>query len=159
MFNYNDQFGRITICDDLLGSCLPRSSHNSSTIVANWPIDESAEAKPVQVIGEIQYFLKTKISFTTANPSLEFETSSRTCTSLDLVLAYVHWYKMHRNENWYGSSFSVCDRIAPKIINSLNFLPLQRITARCAHIRLKVDFGDIIEDVLVACHLPLQFNN
>ena len=145
------QFGRINISDTLIGSCLPRSSRNSSIIQAHWPVEEAQglNPRPVKTIGQIQYFVKTNITVAT---------SSTTSISLELILAYVHWFKKHRHENWYGLSFKVCDPIAPRIVNTYSFLPIQRITGRCAHVTLKVDFGDMVEDVFIACHLPLQFS-
>ena len=147
------QFGRLTIGDDLLGSCLPRSNRSSSLIIANWLLDNSSTTQ--KVIGEIQHFLKIPITF---HPPLQEPTVAHVHTNnLEVTIAFVHWFRHHPTyRDWYGSSFTVCESVLPKIVNQYSYLPVHRVLGRCAHITMEVDFEGVKEEVLVASHLPIR---
>lgn len=146
------KFGRLTIGDDLLGSCLPRCNRNSSVIVANWLLDNTSTTQ--RLIGEIQHFLLIPV---TCHPSLQQPTSHVHTNDLKVTIAFVHWFKHHPTyRDWYGSSFTVCESVLPKIVNQYSYLPVHRVLGRCAHVTMKVDFEGKQEEVLVASHLPLR---
>ena len=112
-------------------------------VFANWPIDTAPDSLPVKVVGEVQYFIQASLAILPR-------------TDVTVLLAYVHWFRNHTCDSRYGSGFTVCDPVAPKIISCYSFLPLHRVLGRCAHIKIDVDFGEYVDDVFVACHLLLK---
>ena len=142
------QFGRISLGDDLLGSCLPRCSRNSSVIVANWQLNDS-EDEHKKLIGQIQYFMKVSVLFPNTTTVTE---------PLKVIFAFVHWFRHHHMySQWFGSSATVCESALPKIVNKYSYMPIHKIIGRCAHITTKLCFDQgLPEEVLVACHIPLR---
>ena len=75
--------------------------------------------------------------------------------NLEHLLAYVKWKELHRNFDWFGVRATVCETASEHCYS--NFLPVQRIAQRCAHVTLRVNFGDATEKVFIACPIPFKY--
>ena len=147
--------GRVTLCNQLIGSSMnSRCSNSSSVIGAYWPTfradvqapstDYSAKLK----IGIIQYFFKHQIVASTPDKyKQEYEHK----------LAYVKWYQKHLHEDWYGTSAVVCSNTNDPD-SPCSFIPIQRIHAVCAHCTLNIQIGTISENVFVAVPIPTRYD-
>lgn len=62
--------------------------------------------------------------------------------------------RLHAHFDWFGSSAEVCENIDE--FESTNSLPVQRIGQRCAYISVPVNFYGSIENVFIACLIPLK---
>lgn len=138
--------GRISFSGDLIGSEMPgANSVKSSVITAFWPgkgnnlqtIDYSTKQ-----VGVIQYFLIHYFS------SAEVDEERH-------IFAYVKWKQPHRHQSYFGKS-AIVSEDQFEVTDACCFLPVQRISNRCAYALLTVSFPDITERVFVAC--PLEFN-
>lgn len=147
------KFGRVIIAGDLVGSDMHGSnSHSSSVVMAFWPsrgsclnnIDYSKKN-----VGVIQFFIQHSYSYcTSGNSEVKKE---------EHIFAYVRWKEIHPCHDYYGVSATVCiDMFEP--LNSCCFLPVQRISSRCAYIILPVNLNNITETVFIACPIPLKYS-
>ena len=157
-FEHISQFfvhcGRVTLCNQLIGSALnSRCSNSSSVIGAYWPTfrhDVQAPSTDYNIklrIGAIQYFFKHRVVASMPGKDIQH---------YEHKLAYVKWYQKHAHEDWYGSSAVVCnntnDRDSP-----CSFIPIQRIHAVCAHCILNTEIAGVSENVFVAVPIPTKF--
>ena len=97
-------------------------------------------------VGVVQYFIKHTISLKDVANDIEH------------VFAYVKWKKKHEEVDYYGISASVCvNDCEPYSI--CNFIPVQRIAAKCAFCLIKLKCRNGIEElVFVACPVPIKFS-
>lgn len=72
------------------------------------------------------------------------------------LFAKVKWKVLHRHYDWFGASATVCE-VSPEF-SCTNFLPVQRIAKRCAHVTMPVKFGDITENVFIACPISFKYS-
>ncbi len=117
--------------------------------MANWSVSSdnifSEESNRMRV-GEVQYFLKHVVTFE----------RNGTKDTIEHIFAYVYWKKKHPSEDWFGTSATICTDLYE--LNGNSFLPVQRISCRCAHATLKVQFDSHTPDsVFVACPIPVKY--
>ena len=55
------------------------------------------------------------------------------------VFCFVEWKKVHPHSNWCGISASVYSDLF-ELNAACNFMPVQRIAARCAHAKMPLTF-------------------
>ena len=146
------RFGRVTLCDQLIGSVMnSRSSKSSAVITAYWPttgcdltsINYGAHMR----VGTVQYF---------CNHQVVLRTVDNTTQKFEHVLAYVQWKKKHQNEEWFGISATVCCDL-PEPASACSFIPVQRIHSVCAYSLLNIEIGTLRESVFVAVPIPTRF--
>lgn len=131
---------RVSFGEEVFGS--KKASRDSNiTVSAYWPTFSEATNSDRNFsclsIGEIQYFISHKVTFSGNQVKNEH------------IFAYVHWYKKHEHHNWFGSSAVVCHPWAEN--ESLAFIPIQRISSLCIYGIIDVSFIDQQkESVLVA---------
>ena len=142
------KFGKTFIGDDLIGSKMPRSSSSSSMVMANWPADPFASEVQDDVqfsVGEVQYFLEIIATMHCADTVKEYK----------LILAFVLWRK----------PFTIAHELFPSNLGCFvdlqqfstckwNFVPVHRITNRCAYVTRSFPTNGIDEQVTFACPLP-----
>ena len=143
------KFGRLILAGDLIGSKMPgANSKLSSVVMAYWPSRQQnldIDYSTMQV-GVVQYFVRHKICVK--------DTANKMASEYHLF-AYVKWKELHRNFDWFGAAATVCE-VATEFCCS-NFLPVQRIARRCAHVTMSVNFGDITENVFIACPISFKY--
>ena len=59
------------------------------------------------------------------------------------------WKKQHRHYDYFGRSAIVCQN-ENETNGPYNFIPVQRIAYRCAHLQMKLKFDDFDETVFIA---------
>ena len=140
------KFRKATIGDDIVGSTLPGASVASSFVLAHWP-GQLLNTTPEWHMGQIQYFLQ-----------IEFLTDqTHSGKTQQIQFAFVHWRKPHTYKNLFGEDVAqVCEStILPQCVWS--YLPLHRISKRCACITMLVTFPDsTTETVTIACPIALR---
>ena len=98
-------------------------------------------------VGVVQYFLKHE---TMIKNTIESKTVVH-------VFAYVNWKQNHPNVDWFGISSTVClDMFENESCSS--FIPIQRISCRCAHVLTEINFDNCIETVFIACPVPIHYS-
>lgn len=158
-FDHVSQFflrcGRVTLCNQLIGSLLnSRCSNSSSVIGAYWPTFKSDTRTPSTDynsklrIGRVQYFCKHKVLI---------NMSGKETQDCEHMLAYVKWYKKHSHEDWYGTSAIVCNNnYEPD--SPCSFIPIQRIHVVCAYCLMNTEIATVNEEVFVAIPIPTKFS-
>ena len=148
--SFIQRYGRVIIYGDIIGSVVPgQNNRKSSIIMAHWPsrgasITSTDCSRPS--VGEVQYFFKHSITVRTEEGLL----------CLKHVFAFVRWKQTHPLMDWFGTSATVCSNMFESLY-PCNFIPVQRISCRCAHALISVNFGHMVETVFIACPLPLRF--
>lgn len=142
------KFGKVILGDDLIGSSLPNSSVSSSLIMATWPTAPDS-VSPQCAIGQVQYFLKVGV---TEQCDLE----SDNVKIMNHTLAFVHWHKPYEQDIFPNEIARICET-SYQARCKWNFLPVWRISNRCAHITAPFTFpSSCTETVTIACPLPLR---
>jgi len=146
------QCGRVTLCNQLIGSVLnSRCSNSSAIICAHWPETvNDVQTNDYNIkprIGRVEYFCKHRIIASMPGKQQQ---------EYEHILAYVKWYQSHPNSDFYGSSAIVCKN-THKEGSSCSFIPVQRIHAVCAYCELDIEIANVLEDVLIAIPLPAKF--
>lgn len=107
---------RASFLNEVYGSKL-MSRENNVVIMAYWPsssaILPTVNSNLPQSVGEIQFFLQHHLG-----------------VKGDHLFACVYWYQKHTNNDWYGSSATVC-RPVFESDQSYCLIPIQRITSLC----------------------------
>lgn len=139
------KFGRLKLAGDLVGSEMPgTNSKLSAVIMAYWSNVQqnlSIDYSTMQV-GVVQHFVQHKIIMN--NNVSDYH-----------LFAYVRWKELHRNLDWFGAAATVCEDASEFCYS--NYLPVQRIARRCAHVIMPVKFGDITENVFIACPISFKY--
>ncbi|XP_065892610.1 uncharacterized protein [Dysidea avara] len=125
--------------------CTTSAKERSSVVMAVWPAESLSDPGQKQV-GRIQKIIRHS---TKASGSL---------VERHHVFCMVEWYNKHRTENWYGTSATICTNITNSE-NSCSYLPIQRISHRCAYGNLKVIIPPRVseEEIFVAIPIDLKF--
>ena len=124
------------VAGELIGSMLCKSGC-SSCIAALWPLPSVYSSyQPDFNVGIVQYFI-------------EYTVSVSSTENHRYVFAYVSWFKEHVNRNWFGSSVIVSS-LCHHSQTMYSFIPVQRISNRCTHGSIEVNFGTRTEVVSVA---------
>ena len=99
--------------------------------------------------GEIQYFLRHTVVVKNGD-----ETHKVTH-----ILAFVLWYKLHPQcKDYFGLSSQVCLQHYEDC-SAASFMPVSRISHRCAASKVKYNLGTIgSESVVIVAPLERQFN-
>ena len=143
---FYDCYGHVTLAGELIGSVSPgANSPSSSVIMASWPTD-GTEICTMRV-GCVQFFLKHTLSI--------LDNEGRNIQSIQHIFAYVLWKKQHTQYDYFGKSAIVCENVNDATGPS-NFIPVQRIAYRCAHLQMKIKLEDYEEKVFIACPLPIR---
>ena len=148
---FYDQYGRVTLAGDLIGSTLPGPNNRTSAIIMSyWPgartgcLDTRSRSR--MRVGCIKYFIKHEVSFVKdSNPH-----------KIEHIFAYVGWKKHHQYYDHFGKSAMVCENVEDTSGPS-NFIPVQRIAYRCAHSLMKINFEGYDETVFIACPVPVKY--
>ena len=147
------EYGRIILAGDVIGSVKPGPNNSSSSIImAFWPSagDSLETLDSVRMrVGEVQYFIKHTIKVVSIDSSSQVNETH--------IFAYVYWKKTHPHHNWFGISATVCSDLDEDPC-ACCFIPVQRISARCAFTCLPVKFSTHTETVFIACPIPLKYN-
>ena len=129
-----------------MGSVSPgANSPSSSVIMANWPRD-GTEVCTMRV-GCIQYFLKHTLSI--------LDNEGGNVQHIEHIFAYVLWKKQHMQYDYFGKSVIICENVNDTT-GPCNFIPVQIIAYRCAHLQMKIKLEDYEEKVFIACPLPIR---
>ena len=127
--------------------CITSAKERSSVVMAIWPVESLSGPKHKQV-GQIQKIIRhsTKSFY---RGSIE---------ERHHVFCIIEWYIKHNSDNWYGTSAMTCTNIT-YTESSCSFLPIQRISHRCAYGNLKVIIPPRVseEDIFVAIPIDLKF--
>lgn len=102
-FSYSDNFGRIRIGCDVLGSTLRAGSMNASSVIsAYWPNFGSNihqfDSRPN--IGKVQYYFRHSVTLREDHTELS--------KILQYTFANIHWMEYHHQCSLYGISATVC---------------------------------------------------
>ena len=146
---------QVTLGGDIIGSV--KCGNASSVIMAYWP-GQGDDLSTINYasrmrVGVVQYYIKHTISLTYVYSTPE---ESRTY-HFDHVFARVAWKQKHPNEDHFGISATVCFDLFESS-NACTFLPVQRISCRCAHAVLPIEIAHITENLFVACPLPIKYS-
>ena len=145
------EYGRISICEETIGSEMPGpNNHSSSTIVAYWPGSGDSINEIERRVGTIQYFLLHTVELA------EQSTSSHETEKQLHLFCYVLWKQTHPNSRFFGQSAIVCSDLYEPL-SACSFLPALRILGKCAHAKLPIDLGSHTETLFVACPIPLKY--
>ena len=152
MSHFYRQHGRVSLSGDIIDCVMPGSNtcQSSSVIAAYWPGSGSSlrSADYTQKrIGVVQYFIHHSVEFYVHHAGGETE-------KLQHLFCYVYWKKQHPNANWFGISAVVCDDCfeSPE---ACCFIPIQRITNKCAFAKQNVKLDSYEDSVFV--FLLVQF--
>ena len=136
------------------GELLVASSINErlSTIAAYWPgIGTSITTFDplLKRIGKI-YFLRHSVKLT--------DTDNRQYKKIH-IFCRVLWYQYHTHPEYFGSSAIVCTKNF-EVEGPCCFLPLARISNRCAAGEIEIDFPPPLgtDNVFIAIPIPFNFN-
>ena len=144
---FYDHYGRVVLGGDIIGSCNPGpNSKASSVIMAYWSYSGTVSSIDYtrMLVGVVQYFVRNKVTISDSDTTDE---------NVEHAFAYVKWKKLHPKFDWFGQSATVCINDTEES----NFLPVQRISCRCAHVLLPVKFETHEENVFIACPLPIRY--
>ena len=124
-----------------------------STVAAYWPgIGTSITTiDPIlKRIGKILYFLKHTVKLIDTNKRQYKKTH---------IFCRVQWYQYHNYPEYFGSSAIVCTNIY-EVEGPCCFLPLARVSNRCAAGEIEIDFDPPLgtDKVFVAIPLPFNYN-
>lgn len=125
---------------------MPRSSVNSSHVLAHWPGGPLCKI-PDWNVGEVQFFLEATFTFAESSSTADFKQ----------IFAFVHWFRPHQMKDILPQNVCrICETIRYPSCR-WNFIPVHRIAKRCAHITLPFEFTeDVTETVWIACPIPLR---
>ena len=145
------KFGRLMLAGNLIGSDMPGPNSKSSSVIMAFWCDHDSTVQNINYnrmcVGIVQYFLKHKLFYTLQDGQTKKE---------DHIFAFVYWKHLHENHDWFGSSATVCTNMFEPC-TACCFLPVQRIAHRCAAIKMPVSFHGVVEDVFIACPIPLNY--
>lgn len=138
------------------GELLVSHSFNKkqSLICAYWP-GFGASIKQfdpaLRRVGRIVYFMKHCVSLK--------DTASDSILKKTHIFCRVQWHQYHTHPTYFGSSAIVCTNLT-ETEDLCCFLPLKRISSRCAVGNMKIDFGPPLgeDSALVAIPLILNYN-
>ena len=137
------------------GELLVASSvnENLSTVAAYWPGIRGSITTfdpSLKRAGKVIYFLKHSIKLIDPNKKLQKKSH---------IFCRVQWYQYHSHPEFFGSSAIVCTKLI-EVEGPCCFLPLARVSNRCAAGELQIDFGPPLrtDRVFVAIPLPFNFN-
>lgn len=135
------------------GELLLASSINErlSTIAAFWPGRGTSIASfdsSNKRIGKVTYFLEHFVKITDQSGNTQKKTH---------IFCRVLWYQYHNYKDFFGSSAVVCTKLF-EVEGPVCFLPLTRVSNRCAAGEIKVDFGPPLGNDHVFIAIPLQFD-
>ena len=83
-------------------------------------------------------------------------TSEETPIPLEHVLAQVEWYESHPERNFFGESVIVVSTISHGLTRT-SFMPVSRITARCAYIKTSYRFNYGYDEIMNCVPLYKSF--
>ena len=126
---------RVCFGGELIGSKLCKSDR-SSCIAAFWPVPSLSSSLSDLNVGFVQFFIEYTIS---VSPSQKDT----------FIFAYVQWLKQHTKRSWFGST-AVVSSVNSHPKSMYSFIPVQRISHRCTHGTINVDFDTRSEHVSVA---------
>lgn len=144
--------GRATLCTQLMGSVLNRSSCTSSSVIAAfWP-GNSSDLSTIDYsrkrIGVVQYYLRHSIIFKQIDGTDEH---------VEHIFACVIWKQQHANAEWFGISATICLN-SNEPSSMCSYIPIQRIHDLCAHCLLELNVLGYNETVFVAVPIPLKYS-
>lgn len=147
------KFGRVTIPGDLVGSDMPGTNSNSSSVVmAFWPergSNLSSTDYSKKSVGVMQYFLQHTITYN--------HTTNSDIKKADHLFALVCWKELHCCHDYYGVSATLCNDIFQPL-DLCSFLPIQCILCHCAHAVMPVTISNITETLFFACPVPFKYS-
>ena len=149
------QYGRVSLSGDIIGCAMQgrNNCHSSSVIAAYWPGSGSSLLSTDysrKRIGVVQYFIQHSAEF------YKDQGSSSETEKLPHLFCYVHWKKEHPKANWFGISAIVCDDCF-ETPDACSFMPVQRITNKCAFAKLNIKFERHEDFVFIACPVPIKY--
>ena len=112
-------------------------------VTAKWPLGDNSER-----IGEVRNILKHTILFTN---------ESREELALDHIALEIWWYKFYPQPNYFGSPCIVVENVYDPALSNHQYIPLQRIIARCAYAKLTITIPPYPEDEVIVVN-PMPFN-
>ena len=133
---------------NVIGSVMNATSAKSSSVVmAYWPsrgnqlsnIDYSR-----MKVGVVQYFFKHRAKFYISGGQVK---------ESEHIFAYIKWKQFHPNQDWFGISATVHLNMN-EVFSICSFLPVQRISSKCAFSVIDVDINGIIESVFCSSSYP-----
>ena len=144
--------GRITLLGDVFGSVLSgASARASSVIMAYWPgsgNELSAIDYSYKRVGIVQFYFKHSVELLDKQSSTSFK--------LQHIFACTYWKQWHSEEEWFGSSATVClNTFEP--LSMFNFIPVERIANKCAHCVTDIIVNGTKQTVFVASSVPVKF--
>jgi len=145
---FYDQYGRVALAGELIGSTLPgRNNSASAVIAAYWPGTSAGTLNGIcQLrVGCAQHFIAHELSYNKNGKSHKMQH----------IFAFVVWKRCHRYYDHFGQSAIVCEDTDDNSGPS-NFLPVQRISHRCAYSEIKYNLQGFEETVLIACPIPIR---
>ena len=127
---------RACIAGEVLGSRMCRSDR-SSCIAARWPsLSQSLSECELLTIGIVNYFIEYTVV-----------TSDR--INIKYIFAYVSWFSPCPQREFFGSS-AVVSYLTTQCQSQYSFIPVQRISNRCTHGTINVNFLTHHDRVFVA---------
>ena len=127
---------QVVICGEQYLSIQSRSMR-SSAIVAHWPNRNAqgidCDGKLPLRVGIISSFINHKVTF-----------GSDTMQPKEVYLAHVQWFQEHPRRDFFHSSVIVSSTLFESS-SPASFIPVSRITARCAvlnELTFKFDYGE-----------------
>ena len=123
------------------------SKERSSVVMAVWPTESFSDNMEKQV-GRIQQIIHHTITIFCSG-KLE---------KRHHIFCFMEWYIKHSQENWYGTSATMCTNIR-YTESSCSYLPIQRISDRCAYGNLNITIPprNSSEEVFVTIPINLKF--
>ena len=75
------------------------------------------------------------------------------------TFAYVQWKLLHEQHNWLGTSavVHVCANTS-EFPSECCYVPVQKISCRCAYIIMLVQFANYTERVFIATPVPIKYS-
>ena len=143
---FYDQYGRVALAGELIGSTLPGHNNSASAvIVADWPGTSTGTLNGIcQLrVGCIQHFITLELSYNKNGKSHKMQH----------IFVFVLWKRYHCCYDHFH--FFVCEN-TDDISGPSNFLPIQRISHRCAYCEIKCNIQGFEETVFIACPIPIK---
>ena len=133
-----------------IGNEIIRCNKKSGVIMAYWPASGCTLHSinySYYNVGIIQFFISNIIKFQEDSHRVEEEH----------LFCFVEWKQRHVRYDWFGQSAIVSSTLN-EVEDACCFMPVQCITSRCASAELSVNFGEIVENVFVACPINLKYH-
>lgn len=143
--------GRAILCGEVLGSVVNATSCKSASIImAYWPLRHEVmrciDYSRMRV-GCVQHYCKHQLTISAENGSEQ----------LDHIFAFVQWKERHPQDNWYGSSATICFN-SNEPSSKFSFIPVQRIYAIGAHCLTDINVSGFNETVFVVVPIPVRLS-